>query len=225
MVGSSGQLLARQYGAWIDTHDAVFRSNVAPTIGFENAVGNKTNVRVCNGRNWDCAFDFEAVDFIVPKAQSEKVQKTALLHSHRKPMAVPTAQFLKAIMRVYHNHTLACKEHDVIHCRPRGDILSTGILAAAVAMSICQHVHMIGYDAPSATRERIYHGNSSSPYHYYDSRMPKQGFSGTPHDFAADYESICSGRLLGYLPNPQASSVACHPLPTNHTAVAGISSW
>ena len=98
VVGSSGQLLARQYGAWIDTHDAVFRSNVAPTIGFENAVGNKTNVRVCNGRNWDCAFDFEAVDFIVPKAQSEKVQKKALLHSHRKPMAIPTAQFLKAII-------------------------------------------------------------------------------------------------------------------------------
>ena len=222
VVGSSGQLLAWQYGAWIDTHDAVFRSNVAPTIGFENAVGNKTNVRVCNGHKWDCAFDFEAVDFIVPKAQSETVQRAALLHSHRKPMAIPATQFLKVIMRVYHNHTLACEGHDVIHCRPRGDILSTGILAAAVAMSICQHVDIIGYDAPSATRERINHGNSSSPYHYYDSRLPKQGFSATPHDFAADHESICSGRLLGYLPNPQASSVTCHPLPTPQLLVSPV---
>mmetsp|Transcript_94768 Transcript_94768/g.148224 ORF Transcript_94768/g.148224 Transcript_94768/m.148224 type:complete len:326 (-) Transcript_94768:77-1054(-) len=46
LVSNSGALLARKAGIDIDAHDIVFRFNTAPTQGFEDYVGNKTDYRV-----------------------------------------------------------------------------------------------------------------------------------------------------------------------------------
>lgn len=48
VVGNSGRLLHARHGAEIDAHNAVFRINYAPTVGFEEYVGNKTSFDVCN---------------------------------------------------------------------------------------------------------------------------------------------------------------------------------
>ena len=47
VVGSSGSLRGARLGRAIDAHDVVIRFNYAPTRGYEDDVGTKTDVRVC----------------------------------------------------------------------------------------------------------------------------------------------------------------------------------
>ena len=48
VVGNSGRLLHSSLGEQIDSHDAVFRINYAPTAGYEEHVGKRTSFDVCN---------------------------------------------------------------------------------------------------------------------------------------------------------------------------------
>lgn len=48
VVGSAPALNRYQLGGFVDRHDAVFRSNRAPTKGHENRVGARTTVRAVN---------------------------------------------------------------------------------------------------------------------------------------------------------------------------------
>ena len=51
VVGNAGTMHGTKYGAVIDSHDAVFRLNQAPTATYEQWVGKKTTVRLLN-REW-----------------------------------------------------------------------------------------------------------------------------------------------------------------------------
>jgi len=48
IVSNSGTLLEGMFGAEIDSHDAIFRMNNAPTFGFEKYVGSKTTFDLLN---------------------------------------------------------------------------------------------------------------------------------------------------------------------------------
>ena len=48
IVGNSGNILNREYGAMIDSFGTVARFNRAPTEGFEKYVGSKTDLRIVN---------------------------------------------------------------------------------------------------------------------------------------------------------------------------------
>eukprot|EP00401_Gymnodinium_catenatum_P076425 CAMPEP_0117524326 /NCGR_PEP_ID=MMETSP0784-20121206/35188_1 /TAXON_ID=39447 /ORGANISM="" /LENGTH=597 /DNA_ID=CAMNT_0005320471 /DNA_START=77 /DNA_END=1867 /DNA_ORIENTATION=- len=48
VVGSSGAILGASYGAEIDAHDFVIRFNAAPTQGYEDHVGSRTDLRMLN---------------------------------------------------------------------------------------------------------------------------------------------------------------------------------
>ncbi|KAM7160400.1 beta-galactoside alpha-2,6-sialyltransferase 1 isoform 1-T14 [Macrochelys suwanniensis] len=50
VVSSAGSLKSSHLGPEIDTHDAVLRFNGAPTIGFQNDVGEKTTIRLVNSQ-------------------------------------------------------------------------------------------------------------------------------------------------------------------------------
>ena len=50
IVLSSSAILGSEAGAAIDAHDFVFRFNLAPTIGFETDVGNRTTYMVLHDR-------------------------------------------------------------------------------------------------------------------------------------------------------------------------------
>jgi len=49
IVGNSGKVLERRKGGHIDSCDCVVRFNAAPTEGYENHVGSRTDFRVLNG--------------------------------------------------------------------------------------------------------------------------------------------------------------------------------
>lgn len=48
VVGASGLLRLHEYGAEIDSHEAVFRLNTQPTEGYERFVGTKTTYNMVN---------------------------------------------------------------------------------------------------------------------------------------------------------------------------------
>lgn len=48
VVGSSPGLMNYSLGHFIDQHDAIFRSNIAPSKGYERSVGSRTTVRAVN---------------------------------------------------------------------------------------------------------------------------------------------------------------------------------
>ena len=45
IVGNSGKLMNESYGKLIDSHDLVFRCNLAQTNGYEKHVGSNTDFR------------------------------------------------------------------------------------------------------------------------------------------------------------------------------------
>jgi hypothetical protein len=49
IVGSSGDLLDKEYGKEIDSHDIIVRFNVARVKGYEKHVGSRTDIRFFNG--------------------------------------------------------------------------------------------------------------------------------------------------------------------------------
>ena len=51
IVTNSGQLLGKGAGPHIDQSDCIFRMNYAPTRGFENDVGSRTDVRIIGHSN------------------------------------------------------------------------------------------------------------------------------------------------------------------------------
>ena len=54
VVGSSAKLLETEYGNEIDKFDCVARFNRAPTEGYEQYVGSKTNIRITNPHVFGC---------------------------------------------------------------------------------------------------------------------------------------------------------------------------
>ena len=50
VVASASSLKKYRYGKEIDSHDAVFRFNASPTVGYEHLVGRRTTVRVINSQ-------------------------------------------------------------------------------------------------------------------------------------------------------------------------------
>jgi hypothetical protein len=47
-VGNSGVLRGSRHGKAIDAHEAVFRTNMAPTVGYEDDVGGRTTFDFVN---------------------------------------------------------------------------------------------------------------------------------------------------------------------------------
>ena len=64
VVGNSGEIKNQEYGDLIDSHNIVFRCNLARTEGFEKHVGSKTDFRFIAGKSFwrDLSENFSAYD-------------------------------------------------------------------------------------------------------------------------------------------------------------------
>jgi len=164
VVGNGGSNLNANYGEAIDAHDAVFRFNDGPTVGFENKVGSKTTFRVINNawtRTWlrrkprgaseDALLLFGAgaaksMDALYKKwGSEEKVYFMA-------------PEFAGAARGQYKKAYLAFADLKAVSVKGRNSP-PTGVEGLYFAMLTCESVDLYGFGIEP---------DPSTPYHYHD---------------------------------------------------------
>ncbi|KAJ8603374.1 hypothetical protein CTAYLR_004275 [Chrysophaeum taylorii] len=210
VVGSSGALLNEGLGPTIDAHDAVFRANYAPFQGFEADVGSRTTVRIANK-------NITGDEMLVKKKRGkdcrEKLEKKDL-----PALPIVHASDVAAL------HCLQSPSLNLsIELPPNAPKLTTGMLATAVALNLCQYVVFFGFDSHEDYLEisdaMRRHEAFPHPYHYFDKRHPgheTEGFKNdstkhlvpvSTHDIAAEdkwrTEYLQSARCVDVLTPPR----------------------
>ena len=158
VVGSSGNLRDRQFGPSIDAHEAVFRVNAAPVIGYERAVGTRTTWRITNSEK-----PFFLAALGVPEL------KVAICHMNYIGWC-QTQAFGGAYSEsvAYVNPVFYSQLWDVLG-RPEGkQTPSSGFLAIAVALGVCGRVSIYGFGQRGrpADAGKYYTGGKYDQYGY-----------------------------------------------------------
>ena len=132
VVGGGGSLLAATYGAEIDAHDAVFRFDKHPTVGYETHVGRKTTHRVVDG----AAVGFRERDSetVLQSYRTTRAFKQFLSRKRRAP-----SERLHAI----HPDFLAWV-HESFALAP-----ATEMIGVVVAAHRCREVNLYGFQIQS----------------------------------------------------------------------------
>lgn len=129
VVGSSGNLLYRGFGAEIDTHDVTFRANAPPLSGFAADVGTQIDVRV----GWDGGIaDAGDAGLIGPR------ETTVCCKLCRAWMTRTWPDELHEYMEVDDGWVRT------LHAgllRGKGDEPSTGFVALAMAVALAHRAH------------------------------------------------------------------------------------
>lgn len=172
-VSSSGVLLGSKLGKQIDSHDLVIRVNAAPTIGFEEDVGNLTNGLVLN-----------TICYCVPhkRINCPKIQDN-YLHIAAISLVV-TRQNCEPINLIQSQQNSGVVFRNVWNFATdnvfeRGRRQATVGLYGLFSLShVCDSVTIFGFNV-----------NHRNPfYHYYDNRSTEQEiygakFKSNMHDF------------------------------------------
>ena len=162
VVGNAGNLRHADLGGAIDAHEAVLRLNAAPTRGHEANVGRRTTWRVHN---------------------SEKPWFMAALDTPELQVAVCHAPWIGACQHQAFSGLYSANASLVnpllysqlwsLLGRPRGkQTPSTGLLAIALALGVCDHVSLYGFskatDAPRCSHHYWDCPKWTETYHYID---------------------------------------------------------
>ena len=171
IVGSSGSLLGQGLGTMIDKYDAIFRMNGAPHQGFQADVGNRTTVRVGNK-------NLTGDELLVKKLRGTTCEERhrRLLPGKHIPKIIASDLKATVCLRYGAPFQLPDNAHKV----------TTGMLAAALALELCGYVSFFGFDShddylnmsdaiihdiTTPTKHKSY-ANIIHPYHYFDRRHP-----------------------------------------------------
>jgi len=157
VVGSSDLLSMFPMGDEIDRHKVVVRINHAPTIGFEHIVGSRTTVRILNhvtADNWNGKLKPKAGEF---KGTGSEYPRD-LCGTNASATCI-------TIEPPIHYTMLATQSH------PCGRGASTGRIAVAMALKVCNMVNVYGF-FPDCCRPqdswlrglnyKYYHSNQSN---------------------------------------------------------------
>ena len=180
VLGNSAKVIGREQGSFIDSHEAVFRINKGPVIGYENDVGSRTTYRV----QWS--------DFRVP--DGEDTISIFHLHGSRQNYLKQYIQWVsymsaivqknKTLQKQYRERTMFFKArlpHDFLIVNywvmsnaanlwfgeevpfgsPKKELLTSGELTVALALHMCDQVNLFGM----STRK-----DANRCYYYDDSR-------------------------------------------------------
>jgi hypothetical protein len=165
VVANGGVLLKSEYGSIIDSHDAVFRFNDGPTVGFEKHVGTRTTYRMINN-NWSRYWLRHR-----PKGTSEEAlalfgQGSARWVeglSKRWPDALVyfiCPEFAGNARGCYKRAYLLLNEMGFVDVNGRNSP-PTGIEGLFFARALCEKVHLYGFNGETQP-------DPSIPYHYHD---------------------------------------------------------
>ncbi|XP_075416859.1 alpha-N-acetylgalactosaminide alpha-2,6-sialyltransferase 6 isoform X3 [Tenrec ecaudatus] len=182
IVTSSSHLLGTKLGAEIERAECTIRMNDAPTTGYSADVGNKTTFRVVAhssvfrvlrrpqefvNRTPETVFIFWGPPTKMQKPQGNLVrviQRAGLAFPHLEAYAVSPAR-MHQFDDLFRGET--GKDRQKSH-----SWLSTGWFTMAIAVELCDHVHVYGMVPPDycSQRPRL----QRMPYHYYEPKGPDE---------------------------------------------------
>jgi len=185
VVGNSGILLNRNYGALIDAHEFVIRLNNARVDNYESKVGKKTSIsfvnsnilHLCARRSGCFCHPYGAnVPIVMYICQAVHfLDYTVCNASHKSPLLVTDPRFDVLCARVvkYYSLKIFVEEtgkgleqwgsaHDgaLFH-------YSSGMQAVMLALGVCEKVSLFGF-GKSAAAKHHYHTNQKAELHLHD---------------------------------------------------------
>jgi len=186
VVGNSGLLLNSQYGAEIDSREAVFRINYAPTHGYEQYVGSRTTFDVVNQQHTKVFVPEVQAGGHLPEAKRSAPRESIItVFEVDKPFA--SRHLYPPLLRRFNSATsklrsrVAILSPDIVlhahnvwrqvktmiedtaahkpHYRNKP---MSGFFAVILATQVCEHVHLYGV-SPFRKGDRLYHYFDQTP--------------------------------------------------------------
>ncbi|KAJ8050361.1 CMP-N-acetylneuraminate-poly-alpha-2,8-sialyltransferase [Holothuria leucospilota] len=208
IVGNSGILVKSRCGNAIDSHDFVIRANMAPTHGYSDDVGYKTNLMLIN----DVMLKTIYSSFL---ARERKEHKVRLLHQLRDLNDTilwypkDATKYNKELRYISHNFrrkkislnvgfSLKDIYRDIKWKYNLWRYPSSGLYMLALAESLCDNVTLFGF-YPYETDD----SGEKVLRHYYEPDLIQ--FTTWVHNFDAEYKMLQTRRdkgLLEMITNP-----------------------
>ena len=161
VVGNSGKLLSEEQGEFIDSHDIVFRCNLAKTEGFEKNVGTKTDFRFIAGKSFwrDLTGQFSSY---------EDNFLTNLKDQHFIIKAEPLYAAIQGIIKNYNTESkiLYIRQDFIDEAEKKlgiGDI-SLGLTAILMALQWSSNVSVFGFTFFQEGWDEQHYFESITPY-------------------------------------------------------------
>eukprot|EP00240_Pyramimonas_obovata_P004137 CAMPEP_0118941434 /NCGR_PEP_ID=MMETSP1169-20130426/33871_1 /TAXON_ID=36882 /ORGANISM="Pyramimonas obovata, Strain CCMP722" /LENGTH=363 /DNA_ID=CAMNT_0006886183 /DNA_START=187 /DNA_END=1278 /DNA_ORIENTATION=- len=217
VVGNSGTMIGRGYGPNISAHAAVWRLNLAPSVGFEPHVGGRTMVSFINGHRINycakqekcaCSSYGARVPVLVSMWSDFHWQDLRFCREHRPQdkfiiIDATVQQVCSRIVTAYADRRRAREEAELsgiaVNSAPEGvdpplkrrfprPDFSSGMEAITVALTLCDRVSIYGFGkAPGV------------PHHYWENTTKNEyGL----HDYAAEqiyFDDLVNGREIPIL--------------------------
>ena len=157
IVGSSSKLLNFD-GKKIDQFDSVVRFNRAPTIGYEDFVGNKTSLRVMNNHTFD-NFDLEDRFTGQPRSFIPNLKDQNILRfSFGKPKINWEEEYDSSINHFFFNYKKINKLKNIFNYNS-SKLMMTGTAFICLCVLSGLKPNIIGFE----TKKQIHHHN-----HYWE---------------------------------------------------------
>ena len=158
VVGSAGGLRGAALGTRIDAHDAIFRINLAPTRQHEGDVGRRTTYRVATHTVWRTLIANERPSLTPSTAtflychnmwigtchrDCAKGLATAPSNSRKRPVrpALISPSLVAYTMDAMGEDHMRSFRRKRVYQKPP----SSGLVAVALARSLCRHVSIFGF--------------------------------------------------------------------------------
>nr|AFK35664.1 unknown [Medicago truncatula] len=185
VVGNSGILLNRNYGALIDAHEFVIRLNNARVDNYESKVGKKTSIsfvnsnilHLCARRSGCFCHPYGAnVPIVMYICQAVHfLDYTVCNASHKSPLLVTDPRFDVLCSRVVKYYSLkrfveeTGKGLEQWGSAHDGALFhySSGMQAVMLALGVCEKVSLFGF-GKSAAAKHHYHTNQKAELHLHD---------------------------------------------------------
>ena len=157
-------MIRSHVGRQIDAHEFVIRLNLAPVGGFEQAVGNRTSLRVVNSDAIGCLVQHRACAAAGSGSSSFCPRYGIFANS---PGGKELFRACGSVMSPYlRQHDFNASDPVLRLFRVRGTNFMTGAWAVALAMRLCPR----GATAFGFTHRATRAMRLGEPYHYYDNR-------------------------------------------------------
>ncbi|XP_062846142.1 CMP-N-acetylneuraminate-beta-galactosamide-alpha-2,3-sialyltransferase 1-like [Trichomycterus rosablanca] len=180
VVGNSANLLESKYGALIDTHDFIFRMNMAPTAGYETDVGSKTTHRSIYPES---AVDFDNsthllmlpfkvldLEWLISIFTTQNITRTykrvrRTIKAQKENVMILNPEFIKYVYDSW--------------LRKNGKYPSTGFIILMLATHICDQVNVFGFGA-----------NKEGKWLHYFEKRHRPNLNGGVHRGSAEFNIL-----------------------------------